>query len=141
MTARRASWPLVGPAVVIDAVTAPAVLALLADGRRRAAREQWRLADETVDILDSLDALANHARKQTPPPPEGEPDWITTDEAAARLGVTARQVRRMAERNVLRSKRLAGRLFVDAADALSEADARADVRTRGDVCGVRDSAA
>jgi hypothetical protein len=50
-------------------------------------------------------------------------------------------MRRMAERNVLRSKRLAGRLFVDAADALSEADARADVRTRGDVCGVRDSAA
>lgn len=65
---------MVGPGVVIDAVTAPAVLVLLRDGLRRAEREHWQLAEETRAILRALEALADHASTMAPAPPPGEPD-------------------------------------------------------------------
>lgn len=138
MTARRASWPLVGPAVVIDAVTAPAVVVLLRDGLRRAERERWALSDETVAIVKALEALA--ATRRPAPSPADDPDvasgeWMSTADAAALLELSDRQVRRMAERGVLRSKKVGGRLLVDAADALAEADARAEWGTSADISG------
>lgn len=121
---------MVGECVIIDAVTAAPIVQLLADGRRRAAREGWHLADETVAIIRTLEALADHARKSAPPPPEGEPDWLDTTEAASLLAVTPRQVRRLCQVGTLRSRRVRGQVFVDAADALAEADARSRTSRR-----------
>jgi hypothetical protein len=131
---------MVGPAVVIDAVTARAFLSLLADGRRRAVREQWRLAEEVVAGLAALDALdAQHRPAPAPPgtPPDvASGDWVPTVDAAAILALSERQVRRMAARGLLRSKHVAGRLLLDAADVLAEADARTEAAgTPGDDSG------
>ena len=120
---------LVRPSLGIEAADAAVLVALLADGRRRAERERWSFTDDQRRLLEHLDSLAR-AHRTTASEAIGsdrKPDdghaanvpTMTTTDAATFLGCTERNVVRLIGRNVIGARMVRGRWHVDPLDVHS----------------------
>lgn len=117
MTPKPSAYPLV-MGVLVDAPAAAWLVELLADGRRRARVDGWSLPAEVVAALEALERLsAAHRGATGPTMPDGRV-WISTAEAAERLGVSTRRVVTLLTEGKLRGRKRAHRWEVDSADLL-----------------------
>ncbi len=118
--------PLLIGVVVAERHTAQAVLTVLEAGRRALRCEGLNaLPPELERVVDRLRLLAGHTVEPVAVPTS----WITTDVAAARIGVSRQHVGRLAAQGVLRSQRVGRHLLVAELDV----DTEADLRTYGHV--------
>jgi excisionase family DNA binding protein len=104
---------------------ARSLVALLAPGRAQARKNGYLLHDDRLaTFLLELDRLAEHGRTRPDlrTVTEHRPVWLTTAEAARRLGVSDRRVRDMH----LTGKRVGREWRWLEADVEAEADARLD---------------
>lgn len=123
MAEQPGSWPRFS-GVLVDGASARWLLALLADGRRRAALEGWRVPPPVVQLLRALEHdAAGHTSGSSPDRPEVV--WMPAAEAALLLGVSARRVTQMANEGRVSARKRNGRWEIDAADVTAEVAARA----------------
>lgn len=87
-------YPLLGPSVVIDQRMALPVSRLLARARREFEFDGVTLSADLVELIESVEALANYAtRSHAAPKPVDLDATMTTADAAALLGISERAVR------------------------------------------------
>lgn len=109
--------------VVIDETTAKPLLTLLEAGRRSLrVNGVTSLPVEVEAVIEGIKVMAGAAYLA---PAEDLPtSFVSSAVAAERIGVTVQQVRRLAARGSLRSRRVAGKLQVAAVDVHKEAELR-----------------
>lgn len=92
--------------------TARALLALLAEGRGLYLRNGIRPGDDVEAFITALERLAGttHGASSTPS------QWLTTQQAAVRLGVTERRVVQLCAKGTLRARKHRGRWQVAEVD-------------------------
>lgn len=130
-----------GPEVRVPGDAARYLVLLLADGRRRARSEGWRLPEDLWAVVRSLEeagrahAAARVAVASVPGPagttaadarPSSARDHhhLTTAQAAGRLGCSERHVRRLVAEGRLVATRAGRALLVDAASLAQLVDRR-----------------
>jgi hypothetical protein len=115
---------LIRDAVLIDdAATARGLLRLLQPGLRRLAYDGIRLDRETSSLVAELEHLARSSTSAPPVAVEVADDcWLSTADASALLGVSARQVLNLRPR--LQHRQVRGTWQFLRSDVLAEADAR-----------------
>ena len=110
--------------LAVTADIAPRVHALLADSRRRLSRGEYGEPDPRLLVwLRDLDRLAAESRQQRPPSTtvtEVAERWLTTLEAATRLGISERAVRNLP----LTRRKIAGNLRWLESDVYEEVSTR-----------------
>lgn len=102
-----------GPCVVISAHVCRV---LLRDARLVEYRRRCRGRDPEVDqalIAVSLAALSDHGREHAPNSDIRPDSAMTVDQAATRLGLTSRTVRRMILSGRINGRKIAGRWWID----------------------------
>ena len=117
-----------GPVVVLTPADAALLAALLVPGMRQAARERWRYSSREAEVLAAVERLARVHRAMPSDPigpdptsaagPASRMELMSTTTAAEVLGVSARQVCRLAARGDLRARMVAGRWRIDPHDVL-----------------------
>lgn len=130
-SARPPDWPLVGlecPVTIVSGRVAHRLSPVLDEIVRSVRRRGVVLDDEVAAVLAAMRRSAHeHARRLIAEPspvgsasqvvaetgPRWSREWLTTEEAADRLHVTARRVRQLCADGALVSERRGGRVWVD----------------------------
>lgn len=101
--------------VVVDDAQAAGLLALLAEGRRRARLERWRIPEHVREVLVALEGVAASA---SPPARTCGGEVMPVSVAASLLEVSRRRVTQLLAEGKLRGRKLGGVWQVDAGDVI-----------------------